>query len=345
MLELRKERRYAVILLIVSIAVLGAGSLIRKFAATPKPPAPAPPDFERLQRLTAERRLRDLSAYLADAAAMHAKRVLPTGLVWDSATVLTPPFTVRRIDTPNTAAPPVNLRLRPGDWLLAVARDRGGKLVFTHGIYQGQTRQTCGSLAYEALDSDAVLTPSLIGGGLFSMDGALAGFIGECDGHPIPIAASTVAEAIAHQPTEAELLEQRYGLRLASDPPGLVTSVWADSPAAGAGLEPGDVVDPGELPAPRFTVRRRGRSIRLSWPELTAVRGLSFDGVSPVIRGIEPDSPAAKSNLAPGDRILQVGPTAVATAAAAARAIDRVKSSLTLTVERRGRRMETLLQP
>jgi S1-C subfamily serine protease len=348
-----KESRYAIVLLLVSAAILVGGTMIRKYAAAPKLPPPQPPDLERLQRLTAERRLRDLSDYLADAAATHARRLRsPAGLVWNDNTVLAPPapdsplpFDVRHVEASTGLPAPPTLRLKPGDWLLAVVRDRAGQLIFAHGIFQAQTRQDCGGFSYTALESDIALTPALIGGGLFTLDGALAGFVGGCEGRPIPIAAATVDEVIAHPRSEADTLEQRYGLRLAADPPGLVVSVWADSPAAAAGIDPGDVLDPAELSAPQFTVHRRGRAIRLSWPEPAPVRGLSLQRSAPIVRAVDSDTPAARAGLQPGDRLIRVGAASVSDAAWAAQAIDRAKGPIVLTVERRGRRMETLLQP
>jgi hypothetical protein len=340
-----RETRYAVVLLLVSAAILVGGSLIRKYVHTPKLAPPAPPDLERLQRLTAERRLRDLSAYLAELADTDAARITTDGLIWDSTTVVAPPFDLRRAENPNTTPPSPDLRLNPGDWLIAVARGPAGKVVFSHGIFQARTPQTCGSLAYDALQSDAALTPALIGGGLFTIEGALAGFIGDCDGRPIPIASSTIAARIAHPPSEADLLEHRYGIRLAPDPPGLVVSVWADSSAAAAGIQPGDVLDPSELSATRFTVKRRGRPLQLTWAEPDAARGLSFDGTAPVVHAVDPDSPAARSTLVVGDRLLEVADAPVTTGSAAARAIQRAKGAVTLTVERSGRRLQVLLQP
>src|SRR5690242_1701051 len=167
MLQATRERRYAVILLGISAAVLAAGTYIRSRRSPPKPPSETV-DLEGLQRLTGERRLRDLSAFLADAAAVPARSLVSlAGLAWDSTIVIASPAPIDRTVAAAVGSDghPVALsrfpshrfisfsvwkasadaglprasvgHARPGDWVLAVARDHAGKPVFAHGIYQG----------------------------------------------------------------------------------------------------------------------------------------------------------------------------------------------------------------
>jgi hypothetical protein len=341
-----KERRYAVTLLLVSLAILALGTLIRRRAAEPKP-APPTLDLEILQRLTADRRLRDLSGYLAERAELAARRIAAAGLVWDGQTVLTPPasgdrpFTVRRETVPTNLPAVVPVRPGPGDWVLAVARDRGGRPVFAHGLYEGTTRERCGSFEYDAVHSAAPLAPSMIGGGLFLIDGGLAAFVAGCNGSPIAIASSSIAEILAHPPSPADRIEERYGFR--RDEKGLVTAVWDGTDAQRAGLLPGDVVDPAGDP-PNQAERGR-RTVKLEWPEepagpLPTPRGLTFDGrtVAAVVAG----SSASAAGIRAGDVVTRIAGKSLANPADA---IQQAKGPVTITIERDGRRRETLLQP
>src|SRR4051794_319783 len=320
--DLRRERRYAVVLLIFSVVLLAAGTLVRRRFTAPDP-QPQPPDLERLQRLSDERRLRELSAYLADVASSHTRRLLaPVGLVWNAHAAVAPvaaklagftpvpasggaPFRVWRSAADTGLAAPPPARLKPGDWVLAVAPGPDRRTVFAHGMFHGITKQSCGTFVYDAIQSSAGLSPALVGGAVFALDGGLAGFVAECEGRPIVIAASTISEVVAHPPSEREILEQRYGFRLASDPPAPVLSVWADSLAAQAGIHPGDIVEPGDG---EMTVRRGGKPVSVSRPSPpAAVRGISFDAASSV-RAIEPGSAAEHAFLEPAMRSFASAP-------------------------------------
>ena len=194
---------------------------MRRRAAEPKP-EPAVVDLEILQRLTADRRLRDLSGYLSERAHMAARRLSPAGFAWNAQTLLAAPdrpgipFAVRR--QPSSLPPAVPVRPRPGDWLLAVVRDGAGEPVFAHGLFEGMARERCGAFEYDAVHFAAPLAPTMIGGGVFLIDGGTAAFIGSCEGRPIAIASSSIADALAHPPSPAEL--PRGALRLPPRRPG-----------------------------------------------------------------------------------------------------------------------------
>jgi S1-C subfamily serine protease len=203
-------------------------------------------------------------------------------------------------------------------------------------MFQGIVKERCGSFEYDALTSDAGLSASLVGGGVFTLEGEVAALIADCAGRPIAVAATTVADVLAHRLSQSDVLEQSYGFRLAEEPPGLVIAVWADSPAAAAGLQPGDIVTLGsDLPS---TARRGRRTVRLDWSAVappTVVRGITFEGN--VVRAVAPGSPAAAAGVAPGDAIVEP--------ADAARAIERANGLVVVTLERDGRRRRTLIQP
>jgi hypothetical protein len=357
------HRRSSLVVLALSIVVLAVGAYVRS-RATSTQAAPAAPDLELLQRLTAERRLRDLSAFLRGVADVAARRLLsPAGLAWDSAIVIALPVPldqaamaavasdgrpVALARAPSASGVPFTIwnaagsalpraatvRPKPGDWLLAVARNEAGQPIFAHGLFLGIQPQRCGEFSYEAVSLDASLSPLLIGGGIFAIDGGVAGFIAPCDGRPIAIAASTVSAVLARPVSPADILEQRYGYRLDQD---VVTSVWDDSPASAAGLRAGDVVDPAvERPE---TAKRRGRTLRLAWPAgeqpPATARGIAFDGST--VRSVAAGSPAAAAGIVSGDVIVSPPDPA--------RAIERAKGPIVVTLERGGRRRETLLQP
>jgi S1-C subfamily serine protease len=115
-----------------------------------------------------------------------------------------------------------------------------------------------------------------------------------------------------------------------------VIAVWADSPAAFAGLQPGDIVTLGsELPS---AARRGLRTVRLDWPTRAdtppSPRGITFEGN--VVRAVAPGSPAAAAGIVPGDVIVEPPD--------AARALERANGMTAVTVERDGRRRRTLIQ-
>jgi predicted metalloprotease with PDZ domain len=108
-------------------------------------------------------------------------------------------------------------------------------------------------------------------------------------------------------------------------------------------LRPGDLVDPaGDPPA---EARRGRRAMTLRWPDERPVpppgpRGLSLN-VATVV-AVAQGSPAEAAGILVGERIVRVGGRAVANPAAA---LDRAKGPIAITVERNGRRRETLLEP
>jgi hypothetical protein len=345
-----KESRSAVILLVLSIAVLAAGTLVWRHTIEPKP-EPSVPDLEVLQSLAADRQLRDLSAYLSERARSAARRLTPAGLAWDAAAVIEPstavagslPFSVRRGNPASNLPAAVPVLPRPGDWLLAVARDQGGEPVFALGLFEGIAKERCGSFEYDAVHLAAPLASGMIGGGVFLLDGGLAAFIASCDGRTIAISSSTLADVLARRPSSADLLEERYGFRLAQDPPGLVMSVWEGSGAAAAGLRPGDVVDAGADPP--AVAQRRGRTVTLVWPHEPPApppipRGLSLHGDTVV--SVAPGSSANAAGILPGDLITQIDGVSVADPA---RAIERARGDIVATIERNRRKQKMLLRP
>lgn len=88
MLRTVVDRKYAYVLLLAAIAVLAIGLVLKP--GRPEAAAPSESDLAQLQRLTQQRRLRDLSTYLTDAAEVAASSLVyvrpgeRSGVVWDS---------------------------------------------------------------------------------------------------------------------------------------------------------------------------------------------------------------------------------------------------------------------
>src|SRR3954451_3768878 len=89
MLRAGKDRKYPYILLFAAAVVLAVGLVLKPNQPEEKSP-PSETELAQLQRLTQQRRLRDLSSYLTDAAdATAASLVLlrpgdRSGILWNS---------------------------------------------------------------------------------------------------------------------------------------------------------------------------------------------------------------------------------------------------------------------
>jgi S1-C subfamily serine protease len=380
------DRKYAIILLAAAAAVLATGILLR--------PAPAPQktavvDLERLQQMTQERRLQDLSDYLTNAAdrvassLVYLNRTGSSGLVWGSRDeILAPaPATVPFLLVPakepaavipayRAPAPPA-----PGEWVLAVAKNRERQVVFAHGLYQGRAVASCASFAYDEVQSSAPLSNSLIGGGLFTLRGQLLGFIAACDNRPTVIAASSVEEALRKPVTLNDRLQAQYGMRVASSAEGVrVAAVWKLSPADSAGLRPGDLlktVDGAQVagdavleglakaPDDRHEIEilrgRRRLTADLRPADLQNVPAETASGMAlavgsvpgaVTVLSVSPDSAAQRSGILPGDVLRRVGSAAVAEPGVALKLLNKLNGRpVVLALVRDGKELEVLLQP
>ena len=292
MLRTGRDRRYQLGLLAVSAVVLAAGILLRPTQPEPEPKPEA--ELARLQQMTQQRRLRDLSSYLTNAANLVASELLyfnsaeRTGIVWESGKeVIAPksvlqdnragdatepeghhmalatkrstegvPFTVLSVPPGAETLDPATgaeVQPRPGDWVLAVAKNRQNQVVFAHGLYQGRIASRCGSFAFEAVQSSAPLSAGLVGGGLFTLEGGLLGFIADCDQRITVISRRSIAEFLSRPELLNDRLEAAFGMRVADaggkndetvkGPGVMVTAVWAHSVASSGEVRPGDVIE------------------------------------------------------------------------------------------------------
>jgi serine protease Do len=168
--------------------------------------------------------------------------------------------------------------LRAGDWVLAIGSPFGFENSVTAGVVSAKGRALPGDGYVPFIQTDVAVNPGNSGGPLFNAAGEVVGInsqiLSETGGYqglsfavPIDVAARVEQQIIARgHATHAQLgvaiqelnapLAQSFGLK---QPEGaLVSRVAPGSPAAKAGLQPGDVilkangqpiVESGDLPA------------------------------------------------------------------------------------------------
>ena len=282
-----------------------------------------------------------------------------------------------RIRAARRAAAPPNL----GDWVLAVARNGNGGILFAHGIYQGTVEARCGSFAYRSVQSSAALSRALLGGGAFTLDGQLLGIIAECEQTRIVIAAETVAETLRHPPGINVRLEDFYGIRVSDQPvagvaasmPGVqVVAVWARSRGEAAGLRPGDLITTADAEPVHSSANlesllvggkaehplnvQRGRQrlvITLSedsgTPSVQASYGITLSrwpqDHQVRVEEVAAGSSAQQAGILRGDVLVRVGKRPVPDAASALRALKDSKAAQILTLKRDGTEYEVLVKP
>jgi S1-C subfamily serine protease len=422
MLRPGTDRKYAYILLFAALSVLGLGLVLKPNQPEQKSP-PSESELAQLQRLTQQRRLRDLSSYLTEAADAAASSLLfvgqtgHSGVLWDAQPILItaktpsgtgddkPPTTVAPDGGPlalqrtplATAAPflaftfkqPPRIRgarkaaRQPdlGDWVLVVARNVNGGIVFAHGIFQGIVEARCGSFAYRSVQSSTALSRALLGGGAFTLDGQLLGIVAECERTPIVIAAETVAETLKNPPGLNRRLEDFYGIRVSDETVGgtarslnavQVVAVWTNSRGDAAGLRPGDAItsanaEPvhsradlesllaGDQTEHQLTVQRGRQRLRVmlspdtGTPPASTPYGfkLSQRPRDRQVRIVEvtAGSSAQQAGILSGDVLVRVGNRSVPDAGSALRALADTRAAQLLTVERDGREYEVLVKP
>ena len=153
-------------------------------------------------------------------------------------------------------------KLRVGDWVVAIGTPYGLDNTVTSGIVSAKSRALPGDAVVPFIQTDAAVNPGNSGGPLFNLEGEVVGinsqifsrsggFQGLAFAIPIDVALRVKDDIqqhgrVAHgrigvsvQPVDQAIAES-FGL---DGPRGaLVGSVQKGSPAARAGLEPGDVI-------------------------------------------------------------------------------------------------------
>ena len=236
--------------------------------------------------------------------------------------------------------------LLAGDWLVAVARRGDGSYTFAPGIYGGSSALVCGEFSFREMTYNANLSETMLGGGLFDLDGHLLGVVILCEDRLAVMASADVPAALEQAAAFASQLTARYGFRVA--PPAIreeserpdqaveVTEVWVGKAADRAGIRPGDrltaldgskveTVDdllPLVLPVARETVELQGRRGSRVVDFILSARGQALPpsaaqsngaglGFRTPRRGVTidlvaPGSPAEQAGLRIGDVVLWV---------------------------------------
>ncbi len=235
--------------------------------------------------------------------------------------------------------------LLAGDWLVAVARRDDGSYTFAPGIYGGSSPTTCGEFSFEEITYSVNFNETMLGAGLFDLDGYLLGVVIRCGDRLTVMASSDVQAALEEAGSFGAQLTARYGFRAAAleqqegeeTAAGVaVTEVWVGEAADRAGMRPGDRLTgldeaevktlddlmPLVLPVARETVELRGRrgsravSFKLSArggtvsPSEAQANGAGLNFRAPrrgvTIEFVVPGSPAEQAGLRAGDVVLWV---------------------------------------
>ena len=152
--------------------------------------------------------------------------------------------------------------VKVGEWVLAIGSPYGFDNTVTSGIVSAKARALPGDTYVPFIQTDVAVNPGNSGGPLFNMKGEViginsqiysrsGGYQGLSFAVPIDVALKVQDELLQHgRVTRGRLgvgiqdvnqaLAESFGLKKTAG--ALVTSVEKDSPAAKAGLEPGDVI-------------------------------------------------------------------------------------------------------
>lgn len=289
------------------------------------------------------------------------------------------PFAVARVSGAKLALPATNDAPASGAWVVAVSARSSGPALFRPGVYNGTALADCGPFIGRKALTTVLLSPEMVGGGVFDLENDLVGVIAECDGGLAVIPAGEIRRALSA--SGAAQILGHYGMRLAdgqgpwlaSGEPStvVVTEVWTGWPAELAGLAPGDfiaAVDKQPATAAAATaalllgasephdvvIHHHGRTLRLALnssavevnPAIRpgAVPVEAADGIG--LARITAGSSADRAGLRAGDRILQIDrQTATRTLFEQSVAPYSVTAPSLVVVQRGGLRMGVVLAP
>ena len=152
--------------------------------------------------------------------------------------------------------------VEPGDWVLAIGSPFGFQNTATAGIVSAKGRALPDENYVPFIQTDVAVNPGNSGGPLFNLNGEVVGinsqiysrtggYMGLSFAIPIDVAMHVKDEIVAHGRVtrgrlglSAQTVNQKLATAFGLDKPGgaLVASVEPGSPAAQAGIKPGDVV-------------------------------------------------------------------------------------------------------
>ena len=260
-----------------------------------------------------------------------------------AATILTPPGATVQILGASAPLPQHSELIfgepDPGAWVLLLDRASDGSLHLVPGLASGTAPGGCPADPFTEVHASVPLTSDSLGAGLFDLDGRLVGFVVRCSDGSRILAANELRERMQPPVSDDAILLSRFGLRVTPVPQTLFTmleakvgllvaDVYDSSPAAHAGLRPGDVVasvadrplaivrDLAEaLPRNGGNVHIRllrwGRTLDLPWkPDPTETRGfpalLEPVAAELTLGPVPPGSPAGIAGLQSADVILEI---------------------------------------
>jgi serine protease Do len=254
-----------------------------------------------------------------------------------------------------------------GEWALVVARRPDGGFVSTAGVVGGRLLGTCAERDVSEYVIGTPLLDGFAGAGIFDLAGRVVGIVARCGHRLAALPTSEVTRLLVAPDSLGTASSSRFGFAVEPlsaaarryfriDSGLLVTAVTDGSPADRAGWVPGDViagVDDVRIDGSVVTAtldslwqadshvvviqRARNRlTTRLMVPSTDtspADAGLAF-GEPPngiVIDGVRTGSPAERTGLRRGDRLVRVGGTVVTSAPQARRLLERIARSDTAT--------------
>ncbi|MBI2817123.1 MAG: hypothetical protein HYX72_09305 [Acidobacteria bacterium] len=285
------DKRYLALLVLIAVLILVVGSWLRPRRQTAQLVV-SEADRLRLQLLALQKNVHDFTSYFEQVAvklSVHLVRVNEaslTGLVWENGNIIVPglprshpaDFTLRADNyefraTPAAVVPRLaisvleagkSLKLPaaagpkrgipdPGTWVLLMTRQEDGSIGYSPGFFSSMSTAQCGDETVKEVVSSVPLDPSMLGGGLFDLDGHFLGMILPCGRRLAVVSVASLNSWLQAAKRPAGRLLLNYGIRL-SDLDSrtsahfrryegvLVSEVWKGSPAETAGLVPGDIL-------------------------------------------------------------------------------------------------------
>lgn len=253
--------------------------------------APSQVELSRLPAMTVRRSLEDMSDFFGEVGddlapgLVRLESVRRSGVVWSVDRVVTaraewrfpaavtvgagdgdvgaytaiagPHLPLAALRTPAlmAKAPPRRRAadsLRSGEWVIA-AWQGDAAFAFAPGTYLGTASRDCGGHRVDELVTTLPIRETMLGGGVFELDGGLVAVVLRCDGEDLAVTARSVEELLEVGATHDSQVRASWGLQV--EPLGaaeafhfglgnglVVRQLWERYPGEATGLRPGDVL-------------------------------------------------------------------------------------------------------
>ena len=251
-MDIRKQDpRYIATLVLVSLAILLAGAMVRPGRQQSEAQTASNPiDIRQLDRITQRRSIEDIASYFAYVASLVEGSVvllessMQSGVLWQAGEILTAksPGSIgqaekiliggQEVDQLSMSTAPhlpyVLLQVPPdagvgyrapsglyrrGSWVLAAWRSKNGQLHYLQGNLFGTLERVCGSITLTEMVTNLDLGGTRPGAGIFAVDGNLLAVVMGCDGDLIAVEVDALAAQIRMDPSLEERVMRQYGLR------------------------------------------------------------------------------------------------------------------------------------